>query len=102
MTRNASAARIVWSELTPIIRPVNPAFRMASANEPPIRPTPKIATVSMPSLYGPAHSTGNHAQLVHQFGELLREQRLCTVAQRVIGIVMYFHQQAVGARRHSR
>src|SRR5580658_5387945 len=39
---------MVSGELTPIMRPENPAFRKASANDPPISPTPKIATVFMP------------------------------------------------------
>ena len=34
-------------ELTPMIRPENPAFLIARANEPPINPTPITATVSM-------------------------------------------------------
>src|ERR1700676_3773236 len=45
MTPSARARPIVWGELTPRMRPEKPAFRRASANEPPISPTPKMAAV---------------------------------------------------------
>src|SRR5580693_2384901 len=53
---------MVSVELTPIIRPENPAFRKASANDPPISPTPKIATLFMPTHFKPNHApAANHA-----------------------------------------
>ena len=43
------------------------------------------------------HRWSNHPKLLHHLRELLRLQRLRAVAERVIGIGMHFHQQAVGA-----
>jgi hypothetical protein len=35
--------------------------------------------------------------LGHEFGKLTREQRLRAIAEGVIGIVMHFHQEAIGS-----
>src|SRR5712692_9161575 len=44
MTPRSRAQRIVSGELTPITLPANPAFRRASANDPPMSPTPTMVT----------------------------------------------------------
>src|ERR1700676_4671913 len=129
ITPSSTALRIVSGELTPMMRPEKPASRKASANEPPMSPTPKMATVFIPNcdrpepnrdrcepnrhrpkpnrdhsepsrdrqgagcqvlrmisgllsrrLYKPIHGLGNDTQLLHQFRELLRPQRLSAVA----------------------
>src|SRR2546426_8223378 len=90
------ASAIALSELTPTIAPRNPAFLSASPNELPIRPAPTIATVSNSDT--PADRWSDHAKLAHQLAELLREQGLRAVAERMIGIVMDFDQQPVRAR----
>src|SRR5579883_778861 len=109
MTFRSTARSIVSGELTPTIRPANPALRKASANEPPIRPTPKIATVSISAKAryrqasdGAAHSLRNNAELLHHFSELLGAQRLRAVAQGVIGVMVDFDDEPVCPRRHRR
>jgi len=54
LTPGQQVVQIVFGELTPRISPVKPASRNARPNEPPIRPTPKIATVFTRSF--PRHS----------------------------------------------
>src|SRR5947209_330605 len=104
MTWSLIARAKVASELTPRMVPANPAFRKARANDPPIRPTPKIATVSMGAaeLQSAAYGWSDHAELLHEFPELLRTQGLSAVAQGTVRIGMHFYQQSVRARCHSR
>src|SRR5450631_3239708 len=101
MAPRSNPARSDASELTPKIVPRKPACFSASPKDPPIRPTPTMATVSIaPALNGPAHRGRNQAQLLHQFYELLRTQRLRAIAEGAVGIGMHFDQQTVGAGSH--
>src|SRR5712691_8440229 len=86
------------SELTPRICPPKPAFFIASPNEPPISPTPTIAMVSNSKT--PTHDRSDQAKLRHQLAELLGEQGLRSVAERMVRIVMDFDEQTVGAGGH--
>src|SRR5580658_2758695 len=90
MTRRASAASMVWGELTPMIFPRNPALRSASAKLPPIRPTPTMLTTPQDFdaiwLGRPAHRRGDRANLLHHLTELRRVERLRAVAQRAIRV----------------
>src|SRR5271155_3269012 len=83
-----SASEMAVSELTPMISPENPAFFSASPNDPPIRPTPTIATVR--NSEAPPHRGRYLAELTHQFGELVGIERLGAVAQGVVRVVMDF------------
>src|SRR6266851_2597912 len=89
------ASAIAASELTPRISPLKPAFFRASPKDPPISPTPTMATVCNSNT--PAHRRSDDAKLVHQLAELLRKKRLSAVAQRAIRIVVDLDQQGVGA-----
>src|SRR5579863_8497943 len=91
---------MAFSELTPRISPSKPDLLSASPNDPPISPTPTMATVR--NSDSPSHGRGDDAKLIHQLGELVREQGLRAVAQRVVGIVVHFNQQPVGAGRYRR
>ena len=48
----------------------------------------------------PTHDRSDQAKLRHQLAELLGEQGLRAVAERMVGIVMDFDEQAVGAGGH--
>src|SRR4029077_10777032 len=96
--RKASA--IAAAELTPRTSPVKPAFLRARPNDPPISPTPTMATVC--NSNAPAHCRRNQAKLPHQLAELFRIERLRAVAQRVVRIVVDLDEQPVGSSRHRR
>src|SRR5579864_4147760 len=95
-----SASAIAASELTPMISPVNPAFRSARPNDPPISPTPAMATVR--NLNTPAHRRGDQAKLPHELAELFRIKRLRAIAQGVVRIVVDLDKQPVRSGRHRR
>src|SRR5258708_27558313 len=75
ITPKRKASWVVDGELTPSMVPVNPALRSARAKEPPIRPTPTMATV-FTGLYSAADGRSKDAKLLHQVHELLRPQGL--------------------------
>src|SRR5712691_7309387 len=50
----------------------------------------------------PPDDLGDDADLPHQLAELLREERLRPVRQRLVGVGVDFHHDAVRARRHRR
>ena len=60
----------------------------------------EIAKRDSSSTRFPSHRRSNHANLFHQLGELLRIERLRAVGQRLVGLMMDFDQQRIGARRH--
>src|SRR6266478_8084032 len=93
--RKASA--IAAAELTPRISPLKPAFLSARPNDPPISPTPTMATVC--NSNAPAHRRGNQAKLPHQLAELFRIERLRAVAKRVVRIVVDLDEQPVCSGR---
>src|SRR3954468_3707189 len=84
----------------------------ALAIDPPIRPTPTMAirrTERLDPPTSPRHGfqadaaadrRGDDAQLGHQPVEVLREHRLRTVAQRVIGIAVHLDDQSMGPCGH--
>ena len=51
---------------------------------------------------GPADGGSDDAQLGHEFFKLIEEERLRAVGKRVLGIVVHFEEQAVGAGRDRR
>src|SRR4051794_2521675 len=94
----------------PVILPRNPLFFKASANDPPISPTPTMVTCSMRFMrLGDGASDGSCDQtcLLHQSGELLGTERLRSIAESLVGIRMYLDEQCVctcgdGSARHWR
>src|SRR5690348_14628917 len=86
-----SPSAIAASELTPRISPPKPAFRRARPNDPPINPTPAMATVR--NLNTPAHRRRDQAKLRHQLAELFRIERLRAIAQGVVRIVVDLDEQ---------
>src|SRR5579872_4154498 len=107
MTSNSRAFPMLEGELTPSNCPWKPAFRSASAKDPPIRPTPKMATLFIyataahAALDGPANSRSDHPELAHQFGKLRGTQGLRAIAQGMVGVRVNFHKQPIRARSHS-
>jgi len=83
--RSIAPRRSPWRwqrpKLTREFRRRKPAFFNASPNEPPISPTPTIATVCNSDT--PPHRRSNQAKLAIQIAELLREQGLRAVAEGV-------------------
>src|SRR5215210_5072538 len=75
--------------------------RAASPIEPPIRPTPRTATLigsrSDRAQFLAGH-LGDVAELVRILGEALRGDRLGTVADRLLGLVVDLDDDPVGAR----
>src|SRR5260370_11902486 len=98
MAPRCRASAIAASELTPRISPLKPAFLRARPKDPPINPTPTMATVC--NSNAPAHRRRNQAKLPHQLAELFRIERLRAVAQRVVRIVVDLDQQPVCSGRH--
>jgi hypothetical protein len=47
--------------------------------------------------HGSAYHCGDLAYLEHQLVELIREQRLGTVGERLVGLVVHFHEQAISS-----
>src|SRR5690242_17512233 len=86
-------------------------FFRASANEPPMRPVPRIVTRWMrcgdmkrkvyrqlPSSGHPAADSGSDdAQLGHELSEGVGFERLRAVGEGMLGIVVDFDEQAVGS-----
>src|SRR5260370_4564034 len=95
MAPRCRASAIAASELTPRISPLKPAFLRARPKDPPINPTPTMATVC--NSNAPAHRRRNQAKLPHQLAELFRIERLRAVAQRVVRIVVDLDEQPVRA-----
>src|SRR5260370_29821434 len=93
--RKASA--IAAAELTPRISPLKPAFLSARPNDPPISPTPTMATVR--NSNAPAHRRRDQAKLPHQFAKLFRIERLRAVAQSIARIVEDLEEQPAGSGR---
>src|SRR4051812_12391614 len=100
MTARSTALSMTDGEDTPRISPVNPRFRMAKANDPPIRPTPMMATVLMcwPVASGIApDGTRDSLYFGHHLRKLIGPQRLGSVADGSIRIRVNSHEQAVCA-----
>src|SRR4051812_37044896 len=91
------AASMVAGELTPSIFPGKPAFFKARANDPPMRPTPAMATVSI-RLQCSADGRGDQPALLHHLRELFRPEGLRAVTERVVRVVVDFDQQSVRSR----
>src|SRR5580700_8614917 len=52
--------------------------------------------------HGPTHHACNLPHLHHQLIKLIGEQRLRTIRQSLVGLVMDFHHQSIGAHSHRR
>src|SRR5208282_587903 len=73
----------------PVILLQRPFFFIASANDAPIRPTPKIVILSniiLNSLYLSADGHGYRFQFFHRLFEMLRLEGLFSVGHRLFGV----------------
>src|SRR3989337_439809 len=97
------ASSTVWGSVSSPINAVH-LPRRVRANEPPIRPSPKMATRtvlkkpgSSLSILPAPYRTGDGAHLGHQLGKPLRLQGLPAIGERFSGVGVDFDDQALRA-----
>src|SRR5690349_6709251 len=113
MTPRRNASSIVARSSQPLMCRASFASLAAIANDPPIKPTPTMASLSniintrtpRSAADGPyagrkltVNRLRNQTQPPHQLFELFGQQRLRAIAERLFGVVVDFDQERVRAR----